>query len=42
MQSSTGCAGAGVEVTAPAKVGSGSQSFLHDPSGNRIELNEPA
>ena len=34
--------GRGVDVTTPAKVGSGRQSFLHDPSGNRIELNEPA
>jgi glyoxylase I family protein len=34
--------GRGVDVTAPAKVGTGRQSFLHDPSGNRIELNQPA
>jgi len=31
----------GVAVTAPVGVGTGRQSFLHDPSGNRIELNEP-
>lgn len=31
----------GVPITAPARVGTGRQSFLHDPSGNRIELNQP-
>ena len=30
-----------VTVTDPAAVGTGRQSFLHDPSGNRIELHEP-
>lgn len=34
--------GRGVDVTAPARVGSGRQAFLHDPSGNRIELNQPS
>ncbi|MDQ3543732.1 MAG: VOC family protein [Actinomycetota bacterium] len=32
----------GVAVSAPRSVGTGRQSFLHDPSGNRIELNQPA
>jgi catechol 2,3-dioxygenase-like lactoylglutathione lyase family enzyme len=32
----------GVDVTAPSGVGTGRQSFLHDPSGNRIELHQPA
>ena len=31
----------GVDVTDPSPVGSGRQSFLHDPSGNRIELHQP-
>ena len=31
----------GVAVTTPVWVGTGRQSFLHDPSGNRIELNQP-
>lgn len=31
----------GVEVSEPVAVGPGRQSFLHDPSGNRIELNQP-
>jgi len=32
----------GVAVTDPAEVpGAGRQAFLHDPSGNLIELNEP-
>jgi catechol 2,3-dioxygenase-like lactoylglutathione lyase family enzyme len=31
----------GVEVSDPVAVGTGRQSFLHDPSGNRIELNQP-
>ena len=34
--------GKGVDVTAPSGVGTGRQSFLHDPSGNRIELHQPA
>jgi catechol 2,3-dioxygenase-like lactoylglutathione lyase family enzyme len=33
--------GRGVEVTDPSPVGTGRQSFLHDPSGNRIELHQP-
>lgn len=32
----------GVEVTTPVAVGTGRQAVLHDPAGNRIELNEPA
>ena len=31
----------GVDVTDPSPVGAGRQSFLHDPSGNRIELHQP-
>ena len=31
----------GVEVTDPVGVGTGRQSFLADPAGNRIELQEP-
>jgi glyoxylase I family protein len=31
----------GVSVTDPVPVGPGRQSFLNDPSGNRVELNEP-
>lgn len=31
-----------ITVTDPSGVGTGRQSFLHDPSGNRIELHEPA
>ena len=31
-----------ITVTDPSAVGTGRQSFLHDPSGNRIELHEPA
>lgn len=31
----------GVTVSEPSGVGSGRQAFLHDPSGNRIELNQP-
>ncbi len=34
--------GRGVEVSDPKPVGSGRQSFLHDPSGNLVELQEPA
>ena len=34
---------AGVKVTDPIPVpGAGRQAFLRDPSGNRIELNQPA
>jgi len=32
----------GVTVTDPSPVGTSLQSFLHDPSGNRIELHQPA
>lgn len=32
----------GVAVSAPKAVGTGRQSFLHDPSGNLVELNQPA
>jgi len=31
----------GVTVTEPVPVGTGRQSFLSDPAGNRIELQEP-
>ena len=31
-----------VTVTDPSPVGTSRQSFLHDPSGNRIELHQPA
>ena len=34
--------GHGLTVTDPVPVGSGRQSFLSDPAGNRIELQEPA
>jgi len=30
-----------VEITEPMAVGTGRQAFLHDPSGNLIELNQP-
>lgn len=33
--------GRGVPVTDPVGVGTGRQSFLADPAGNRIELQEP-
>ncbi len=33
--------GRGVTVSDPKPVGSGYQSFLHDPSGNMVELNQP-
>lgn len=33
--------GLGVSVTDPVKVGTGRQSFLQDPAGNRLELQEP-
>lgn len=33
--------GLGVPVTEPVKVGTGRQSFLEDPAGNRVELQEP-
>jgi catechol 2,3-dioxygenase-like lactoylglutathione lyase family enzyme len=31
----------GIEVTDPVVVGAGRQSFLEDPSGNRVELQQP-
>ncbi len=34
--------GRGMEVGDPSPVGTGRQAFLHDPSGNLIELHEPA
>jgi catechol 2,3-dioxygenase-like lactoylglutathione lyase family enzyme len=33
--------GRGLAVTDPIPVGSGRQAFLHDPSGNMVELIEP-
>lgn len=33
---------AGVEVSDPGLVGTGRQAFLHDPSGNLVELHQPA
>ncbi|HET6873980.1 MAG TPA: VOC family protein [Acidimicrobiales bacterium] len=32
----------GVEVSDPVQVGTGRQSFLHDPAGNQVELQQPA
>ncbi len=32
--------GRGITVSDPKPVGSGRQSFLHDPSGNLVELNQ--
>ena len=32
----------GFEVTEPRPVGPGRQAFVDDPSGNRVELNEPS
>lgn len=34
--------GLGLQVSEPVAVGSARQSFLQDPSGNQIELHEPA
>jgi glyoxylase I family protein len=31
----------GIEITDPVGVGTGRQSFLADPAGNRVELREP-
>jgi glyoxylase I family protein len=31
----------GIKVSKPVVVGTGLQSFLHDPSGNQLELNQP-
>jgi glyoxylase I family protein len=33
--------GQGVVVTEPVAVGTGRQAFVNDPSGNRVELQEP-
>jgi glyoxylase I family protein len=33
--------GRGVDVTDPVPVGRGRQSFVTDPAGNRVELQEP-
>jgi glyoxylase I family protein len=33
--------GRGVEVSDPMPVGTGLQSFLADPAGNQVELNQP-
>lgn len=33
--------GHGLEVSDPSPVGTSLQAFLHDPSGNRIELHQP-
>jgi catechol 2,3-dioxygenase-like lactoylglutathione lyase family enzyme len=32
----------GVEVSDPVMVGTGRQSFLRDPAGNQVELQQPA
>lgn len=32
----------GIEVSDAVRVGTGRQAFLHDPSGNMIELHQPA
>jgi catechol 2,3-dioxygenase-like lactoylglutathione lyase family enzyme len=34
--------GAGVTVSDPVPVGTGRQSFVRDPSGNVVELNQPS
>lgn len=34
--------GKGVKVSDPVKVGSGLQSFLTDPAGNQVELQQPS
>jgi glyoxylase I family protein len=31
----------GIDVSEPAPVGTGRQSFLRDPSGNQVELHQP-
>ncbi len=33
---------AGLEVSDPGPVGTGRQAFTHDPSGNLVELHQPA
>lgn len=32
----------GTEISDPSPVGTGRQAFLHDPSGNLVELHQPA
>ena len=32
----------GVEIKDPKTVGTGRQTFVHDPSGNMVELHQPA
>jgi catechol 2,3-dioxygenase-like lactoylglutathione lyase family enzyme len=34
--------GRGIEVSNAVPVGTGRQAFLHDPCGNKVELNQPA
>jgi glyoxylase I family protein len=34
--------GRGIDVSSAVPVGTGRQAFLHDPSGNKVELNQPA
>ena len=34
--------GMGVEIADPKTVGTGRQTFVHDPSGNLVELHQPA
>ncbi len=34
--------GHGLDVSDPVPVGTGRQAFLHDPSGNLVELQQPA
>ena len=34
--------GRGIQVSDPVKVGTGLQSFLKDPAGNTVELQQPA
>lgn len=31
----------GIEATDPFPVGTGRQAFIYDPSGNKVELNQP-
>lgn len=32
----------GIDVSDPSPIGTGRQAFLHDPSGNLVELHQPA
>ena len=32
----------GLEISTPVPIGNGRQSFLHDPAGNRVELQQAA